>query len=60
MLKAELKRDNLLMLQLGVAKELGYTLIRLKSELTLEELLLWSAYFDVTNEEQERRMKQKR
>jgi len=48
------------MLQLGVAKELGYTLVRLKSELTLEELLLWSAYFDVTNEEQERRMKQRR
>jgi len=26
----------------------------------LEELLLWSAYFQVTNEEQERRMKQRR
>jgi polyphosphate kinase 2 (PPK2 family) len=48
------------MLQLGVAKELGYTLVRLKAELTLEELLLWSAYFDVMNEEQERRMKQRR
>jgi hypothetical protein len=48
------------MLQMGVAHELGYTLIRLKSELTLEELLLWSAYFDVTNEQQERRMKQRR
>jgi polyphosphate kinase 2 (PPK2 family) len=48
------------MLQLGVAKELGYTLARLKAELTLEELLLWSAYFEVTNEEQERRMKQRR
>jgi polyphosphate kinase 2 (PPK2 family) len=48
------------MLQMCVAKELGYTLIRLKSELTMEELLLWSAYFDVTNEEQERRMKQRR
>jgi hypothetical protein len=48
------------MLQLGVAKELGYTLVRLKSELTIEELLLWSAYFDLQNEEQERRMKRKR
>jgi polyphosphate kinase 2 (PPK2 family) len=48
------------MLQLGVAKELGYSLVRLKSEITMEELLLWSAYFDVTNEEQERRMKQRR
>lgn len=45
---------------MGVAKELGYTLTRLKSELTMEELLLWSVYFDVTNEEQERRMKQRR
>ncbi len=50
----------MLMLQMGVAKELGYTLMRLKAELTLEELLLWSAYFDVINEEQERRMKQRR
>jgi hypothetical protein len=48
------------MLQMGVAKELGYTLVRLKAELTLEELLLWSAYFELTNEEQERRMKQRR
>lgn len=48
------------MLQLGVAKELGYTLTRLKAELTMEELILWSAYFDVLNEEQERRMKQRR
>jgi len=47
------------MLQLSVAKELGYTLTRLKAELTMEELLLWSAYFDVLNEEQERRMKQR-
>jgi hypothetical protein len=48
------------MLQMGVAKELGYTLTRLKAELTMEELLLWSAYFDVLNEDQERRMKQRR
>jgi polyphosphate kinase 2 (PPK2 family) len=48
------------MLQMAVAKELGYTLTRLKAELTMEELLLWSAYFDVLNEEQERRMKQRR
>jgi hypothetical protein len=30
----------LLLLQLGVAKELGYTLARLNREVTLEELLL--------------------
>jgi len=48
------------LLQLGIAKELGYSLVRLNQEVTMEELLLWSAYFDVTNEEQERRMKQRR
>jgi hypothetical protein len=49
-----------LLLQLGVAKELGYSLARLNQEVTLEELLIWSSYFELQNEEQERRMKQRR
>jgi hypothetical protein len=48
------------LLQLGVAKELGYSLARLNQEVTMEELLLWSCYFDLQNEEQELRMKQRR
>ena len=48
------------MLQLSIAKELGYSLVRLKQEVTMEELLLWSAYFELQNEEQERRMKRRR
>lgn len=56
-MKAELKKDNLLRLQLGVAKELGYSLAKLNQEITLEELLIWSAYFDLLNEEQEAAMK---
>ena len=47
-------------MQLGVAKELGYSLTRLLSEMTTEELLLWRGYFDLVNEEQERRLKQRR
>jgi hypothetical protein len=50
----------LLLLQLGVAKELGYSLAKLNQEVTLEELLIWSSYFELQNEEQERRMKQRR
>jgi hypothetical protein len=50
----------LLLLQLGVAKELGYSLARLNQEVTLEELLIWSSYFELQNEQQERRMKQRR
>jgi len=49
-----------LLLQLGVAKELGYTLTRLSHEITLEELLIWSAYFDLQNEEHERQLKRRR
>jgi hypothetical protein len=48
------------LLQLGVAKELGYSLARLNAEVTMEELLIWSSYFDLLNEEQERRMKRRR
>lgn len=48
------------MLQLGVAKELGYTLARLRSELTMEELFIWSSYFEVLNDEQEAAMKRRR
>jgi hypothetical protein len=48
------------LLQLGIAKELGYSLARLNQEVTLEELLIWSSYFELQNEEQDRRMKQSR
>jgi hypothetical protein len=48
------------LLQLSIARELGYSLVRLNQEVTMEELLLWSAYFELQNEEQERRMKRRR
>jgi|TARA_R100000030_G_scaffold93721_1_gene80049 hypothetical protein len=48
------------MLQLGVAKELGYSLARLHQEMTLEELFIWSSYFEVLNDEQEAAMKRRR
>ena len=40
------------MLQLGVAKELGMSLTQLKQTVTVEELLLWSVYFQILNEDQ--------
>ena len=42
-----------MMLQFGVAKELGKSLVEIRS-MTLEELIGWSAYFQVINEEQEK------
>ena len=54
MVAKELRNDNWLLLCMGVAKELGYTLTRLLSEATEEEIILWSAYFGYLNEEQEK------
>ena len=58
MLTTELSKDNWLLLSLGVAKELGYTLQKLWSETTQEEILLWSAYFGYLNQQQDKAMKE--
>jgi len=44
-----------MMLQFGVAKELGKSLSEIK-QMTLEELVGWSAYFLIINEEQEKEL----
>ena len=41
-----------MMLQFGVAKELGKSLVEVRS-MTMEELVGWSAYFLILNEQQE-------
>lgn len=46
------------MLQLGVAKELGCTLAHLRSTVSRDELLIWSAFFGVENDRQEQAMEQ--
>jgi hypothetical protein len=43
-----------------VAKELGYTLQQLNQLITIDELFLWSAYFELLNEEQEAEMRKAR
>jgi|TARA_B100000700_G_C14479163_1_gene594267 hypothetical protein len=43
------------MLQFGIAKELGKSLSEIR-QMTVEEILGWSAYFQVLNEEQEKEM----
>ncbi len=48
------------MLQFGVAKELGMSLTELRTTMTPEELLGWSAYFQVLNEDQEKQMESAR
>lgn len=44
------------MLQFGIAKELGLTLTEVCTTMTVEEILGWSAYFQILNEDQEKAM----
>jgi len=44
------------MLQFGVAKELGKTLSEISTTMTAEELLGWSAYFQILNEGQQKEL----
>ena len=48
-----------MMLQFGIAKELGKTLVEIRN-MTLDEILGWSAYFQVINEEQEKEFEKAR
>ena len=42
-----------MMLQFGVAKELGKSLGEIR-DMTLDEIIGWSCYFQIINEEQEK------
>jgi len=48
------------MLQFGVAKELGMSLTEVRTTMTPEELIGWSAYFQVLNEDQEKELEKSR
>jgi len=48
------------MLQFGVAKELGMSLSEVRTTMTAEELIGWSAYFQILNEDQERELEKAR
>ena len=45
-----------MMLQFGIAKELGITLSELRATMTAEEVVGWSAYFQILNEDQEKEL----
>lgn len=51
-----MRKDNLMLLQFGIAKEIGMPLSEVR-KMTLEEILGWSAYFQVLNEDQDRELK---
>ncbi len=45
---------------MSVAKELGYSLSQLAENMTLEELMMWSAFFAIQHDEHEAAMKKAR
>ena len=45
-----------MMLELGVCKELGMTVAQLRDSCTRDDLMTWSAYFSVLNEDQAKQM----
>ena len=51
-----MRRDNLMMLQFGIAKELGKSIVEIRN-MTIEEIIAWSAYFQILNEDQEKEFK---
>ena len=52
-LAEQLKADNKLRFQLYLASELHMTLGDLRERITDEELVLWSAYYELLNKERE-------
>jgi hypothetical protein len=46
------------MLQLHICKELGLTLCELRHRMTDEEILLWSVFFEILNDQQDEAIRQ--
>ncbi len=60
MIKKQLAKDDLLLAELVVAKELGYTLSELRGKMTLEELWIWHAFLGLQRDEQDKAMNKSR
>jgi hypothetical protein len=55
-LAAELRKDNGLLAELVVAKELHLTLGQLRESMTEAELMIWHAFFTLQREEERKAM----
>ena len=51
-----MRRDNGLLAELHVAKELHLTLGELRAKMTPEELVIWLGYFTMLGEDREKAM----
>ncbi len=56
MLARQLRKENELIAELVVAKELGLTLGQLRREMNYEEVHLWLVFFELQNQEREKTM----
>lgn len=48
------------MLSFGIAKELGKSVSQVWGEMTRQEILAWSCYFEILSDKQEKAMKDAR
>ena len=51
-----MKADGQLILEMIVCEKLGYTLSELRERMTLEELILWSTFYELRGDEEKAAM----
>ena len=59
-MQKQFAKESQLIVEMSIAKELGMTLTRLRSEITYAELQLWVLFFNHQNELQEKAMQKAR
>ena len=52
-MKEALDKDNELMIQFVVAEKLGYTVSELQERMTLEELQMWSVFYQLRSDHEQ-------
>ena len=60
MIKEQLSKDNQLLAELVIAKELHMTLVQLREAMTLEELWLWHAFLSLRQDEEAKALEKAR
>ena len=60
MIKEQLSKDNQLLAELVIAKELHMTLVQLREVMTPGELALWHAFLTLQQEEKQKAMEKAR
>lgn len=58
--KAKIDKDHYLFLQFFIAEKLGMTLVQLRTSMSVEELVAWSAYCSVKSDREQKEIERSR